>query len=381
MAVCSPIELDVNVAPRKLLCKLRGVGGGIADRIAEHRPFASWDDLAARARLKPKVVVELHDLGASHVAKLRPVHAADSALDQTSAADDDMMRLDADSDEEEVRSSSDNAKEISEQTGWKNKLARWQRHKANFLERFSTDQYFDDEQDRAVADAYYAPLLVQTGGVVEYVALSQLLHQGRRFGGRGKVLFPCLDRHPDGTLRCIYTGRILSDSAGELVLACDEEHCVPQSWQASKTAHTGRDVHHMFAAWKCANGHRGNRPFGEGDVVKTGEWGDTCTVPRGEGEAAFDCKKQQALFLPTMNRGAVARATLYILTAYPGAMDSRRFPRASLDWLVRMASEEPVVLWERHRNAVGHAHQGNRNPFVDHPDWALRLSFSAGFAA
>ena len=34
-------------------------------------------------------------------------------------------------------------------------------------------------------------------------------------------------------------------------------------------------------------------------------------------------------------------------------------------------SGDPVSEWERHRNAAIYARQGNRNPFIDHPEWAV----------
>ena len=35
--------------------------------------------------------------------------------------------------------------------------------------------------------------------------------------------------------------------------------------------------------------------------------------------------------------------------------------------------QEPVTLWEQHRNAAIFERQGNRNPFIDHPEWMSAL--------
>jgi endonuclease I len=40
---------------------------------------------------------------------------------------------------------------------------------------------------------------------------------------------------------------------------------------------------------------------------------------------------------------------------------------------------EPVGAWERHRNAAIAELQGNRNPLIDHPDWATRIPFDSAF--
>ncbi|ESY01478.1 hypothetical protein X755_06505 [Mesorhizobium sp. LNJC405B00] len=40
-------------------------------------------------------------------------------------------------------------------------------------------------------------------------------------------------------------------------------------------------------------------------------------------------------------------------------------------WHEQYAPDE----WERHRNAATYVLQGNRNPLVYFPEWALRLQF------
>jgi len=46
-----------------------------------------------------------------------------------------------------------------------------------------------------------------------------------------------------------------------------------------------------------------------------------------------------------------------------------------LDW----HKDDPVSLWEQHRNATIFEAQGNRNPLIDHPDWATHIDWRAGF--
>ena len=90
-------------------------------------------------------------------------------------------------------------------------------------------------------------------------------------------------------------------------------------------------------------------------------------------------------FEPSAGKGAVARATLYFLLRYPGAVgDIKRGPRKELvksnvgiiiDW----AKAEPPSRYERHRNAEIAKVQGNRNPLIDHPEWLTKIDFSKGF--
>jgi hypothetical protein len=46
-----------------------------------------------------------------------------------------------------------------------------------------------------------------------------------------------------------------------------------------------------------------------------------------------------------------------------------------LNWLL----EDPVEDYERHRNMAFAELHGNRNPLIDHPDWASQIDFRAGF--
>jgi endonuclease G len=43
-----------------------------------------------------------------------------------------------------------------------------------------------------------------------------------------------------------------------------------------------------------------------------------------------------------------------------------------LNVLLAWHEQEPVSEWERHRNAAIFARQGNRNPFIDHPNGLRR---------
>lgn len=45
-----------------------------------------------------------------------------------------------------------------------------------------------------------------------------------------------------------------------------------------------------------------------------------------------------------------------------------------LDW----HQSFPVTVYERHRNARIHARQGNRNPFIDNPDWPAKVVLDLG---
>ena len=73
---------------------------------------------------------------------------------------------------------------------------------------------------------------------------------------------------------------------------------------------------------------------------------------------------------PKGGKGAVARATLYFLVRYPEVS----FPADRVPILLRWHEQDPPTVYERHRNREIFRKQGNRNPFVDYPKWAIILS-------
>lgn len=142
---------------------------------------------------------------------------------------------------------------------------------------------------------------------------------------------------------------VRADVEAALPLNC--EHVVPRSWFARKEPMRG-DLHHLFACETRCNGFRANTPFVEfADFPEPGD-----RVVRGE------CGK-----------GAAARAVFSFLLRYPRAVDDREMPPDRHEMLVGWHEQDPVTEWERHRNAAIFERQGNRNPFIDHPDLARRL--------
>jgi endonuclease I len=75
-----------------------------------------------------------------------------------------------------------------------------------------------------------------------------------------------------------------------------------------------------------------------------------------------------------MGKGKVARATFYFLVRYAGQFenmydDVEDAMETLLDWHER----SEVTKHELHRNQAIFEIQGNRNPFIDHPEWARKI--------
>ncbi len=250
--------------------------------------------------------------------------------------------------------------------------------------------YFDEPVDAAAACAYYRD--VDPTDLAELTALVTRTHGVRLPYGPAVQLYPWVDLQPDLSLMSLYTGeryaptefierdidvarqrqeewRRIARSGGstdellDAVLPYNCEHSVPQSWFGKKEPMRG-DLHHLFACESRCNGFRANTPFMEfADYTWPPGGGSGSRIVRDR------CGKSEANgFEPAHGKGAVARAVLYFAARYPGVMDE--MPPARYPMLLTWHQQEPVSLWEKHRNAEIYARQGNRNPFIDRPGWA-----------
>ncbi|UBV42168.1 endonuclease [Deinococcus taeanensis] len=251
------------------------------------------------------------------------------------------------------------------------------------------DRPYLDPADTGQVSAYYAGLPEQP----DFAALSDLVqrtHTRPRRYDPATHLYPWVDLWPDGQLRSLYSGQVhapqeliradraaaerrerlaaqeaLNADALEDALPYNCEHVVPQSWFGKAEPMRG-DLHHLFACEPDCNSFRGNTPYFDfpdyGEVIRS-----ACG------------RREPGEFEPARGKGAAARATLYFLLRYPGVIRTYA-PRHLQTLLAWHAAEEPGD-WERHRNAAIHATQGNRNPLIDHPEWAAHVNFSAGLGA
>jgi endonuclease I len=242
--------------------------------------------------------------------------------------------------------------------------------------------YFDAEADGAAADEYYA------GTEPEYKALSKLLestHREQPHYSPAVELYPWVDLRPDGKIRSLYTEEEYEpeqlieeaaaihderealraankdESAVEQIAPYNCEHTVCQSWFEHAEPMRG-DLHHLFACERKCNSFRGTTPYTD--------FADYDEVVR---EACG--KSEKTGFEPWRGKGPAARATLYFTLRYPKL---GVYSKETLTLILAWHEAEPVDDYERHRNAAIFERQGNRNPLIDHPEWAAKTAFSSG---
>ena len=155
----------------------------------------------------------------------------------------------------------------------------------------------------------------------------------------------------------------------------NREHSWPKSWFGSLTT-PECDLHHIFPTDGFVNAQRSNFPFGE---VQSASWTSR------NGSKLGTCKSSlgysATVFEPIdAYKGDFARALMYMSVRYYaednnwGSSDMTNKSEI-LPWAIAMLmdwnEQDPVSQKEIDRNNAIYAdYQHNRNPFVDHPEYA-----------
>ena len=174
-------------------------------------------------------------------------------------------------------------------------------------------------------------------------------------------------------------GRVLliySDAVAEKTSWPDynREHLWPQSMGAKRRP-VKSDMHHIFAADQNVNSSRGNKHFN--DCL------EECRSHPEAPRVRYDSSSWEP---PDGVKGDIARALFYMDVRYSGdgnepdlvLREEAPMPgcncMGSLSALLEWHQRDPVDDRERARNDVIFSDiQGNRNPFVDHPEWVSSI--------
>lgn len=162
----------------------------------------------------------------------------------------------------------------------------------------------------------------------------------------------------------------------------NREHSFPKSWFGGKVEPMNSDIHHIFAADGYVNTRRSSYPFGE---VASATYVSNNGSKVGAGTASSGYTG--TVFEPIDQfKGDFARAYFYMATRYQDVVSSWQSKSSHGDavlngsvnqvfepWvvslLVKWHKADPVDKLEKDRNQAAFEFQGNRNPFVDHPEF------------
>ena len=173
----------------------------------------------------------------------------------------------------------------------------------------------------------------------------------------------------DGRVSLIYTSfsASMNDYTNNVKGGWNREHVWPKSLGGFNTSGAGSDLHHIRPSDSRVNSSRNNNLYGNADGGKT-VTGTSVT------NSALGGLLSGGYFEPNDNvKGDVARICLYVYVRYGGEIGkcsdiTNVFE--SVEILLEWCELDPVDTWEMGRNEVVYAIQGNRNVFIDYPEYA-----------
>ncbi|MFO7978976.1 MAG: endonuclease [Bacteroidales bacterium] len=156
----------------------------------------------------------------------------------------------------------------------------------------------------------------------------------------------------------------------------NREHTMPQSW-FDKASPMVTDLFHIYPTDKLVNSKRGNEPYG---VVSNASWTSLNGSKLGANTAG---SYSGTAFEPIDEyKGDLARVYFYMITRYEDRietwnsnstmLDHNKYPGYepwAIDMLMAWHDQDPVSQKEILRNHEIYQIQGNRNPYVDHPEY------------
>ena len=165
----------------------------------------------------------------------------------------------------------------------------------------------------------------------------------------------------------------------------NREHSFPKSWFGGEVAPMFTDLTMLIPTDAYVNQRRGNNPYGvcAGGITYTNE--ELGVTMKGKlGTSTYEGCTSKVFEPDDEYKGDFARIYFYMVTCYksdlgnwPGCdqLDYQKNNyKAFSDWSMQLLMEwhraDPVSQKEVNRNEAVYIEQGNRNPFVDHPELA-----------
>lgn len=169
-------------------------------------------------------------------------------------------------------------------------------------------------------------------------------------------------QNEDGSVSLIYTSYSATMSQWN---GWNREHVWPKSKGGNNTTGGGADMHHIRPSDAVVNSTRGNKSYGYANGGKATYGSNPASGVLGGYSSTY--------FEPLDNvKGDVARIVLYVWVRWGSAWgaDSVTEVFQSVNVLLEWCALDPVDTWELGRNEVIEDIQGNRNVFIDYPEYA-----------
>lgn len=181
-----------------------------------------------------------------------------------------------------------------------------------------------------------------------------------------------------------YTGESVKFSGfGGDVGTTNREHVWPKDSGKAFPAKSGpgSDAHHLRPLETQLNSTRGSKSFDEVPQIKS-------NIAQHNGSTNYKnlCYTAGGFFYPGVGyRGATARILMYMQTRWGDQYNLQFVDSAGscktigkISTLMKWHLTEPVTEQEIRRNEAVYKLQGNRNPFIDHPEYATKIYCNDG---
>jgi uncharacterized protein len=220
-------------------------------------------------------------------------------------------------------------------------------------------------------DAYYQSATGKTGNELKLALHNIIKVQTKLTYSEVTDALKKTDEDPNNPNNVIllYTNRSQAKTTfGSGVNDWNREHVWAKSHgNFGTTVGPGTDIHHLRPTDASVNSSRGHLDFDNG-----GNAHNECT------ECRYDSDSWEP---PNRVKGDIARMLMYMAVRYEGGSELdleladqvNTYPtpfHGKKSTLLQWHKQDPVDAFEMNRNNVIQSIQGNRNPFIDHPEWA-----------
>ena len=260
-----------------------------------------------------------------------------------------------------------------------------QAYGTNPLELSNTAYWNDPANPYAASIYYYAPATGITDDANLKAALNDII------SGHGYLSYDALwnalavtDADPDiaGNVLLFYTNRSQdADDHGGNPDQWNREHVWANSHGIDDAYPGYSDLHHIRATDVTVNNARGDLDFGN---VTPHDGSTLVSTAYGYGDVSTYNYKSSSYFEPRDEiKGDVARMLFYMATRYEGeggepnlelvdgTTSSSSSNLGDLATLLLWHGQDPVDECELARNELVYGIQGNRNPFIDNPEYVI----------
>ena len=233
---------------------------------------------------------------------------------------------------------------------------------------------------------YYATAEGLTGPALK-AALHDIIDDHTSIDAESFMALRTLDQDPNNAnnVIAIYSGTSEPKFA-DGGLTWNREHCWPLAFGiGSENSLAGADLFNLRPCLTGVNQTRGSRAY---DQASTNHPTDPAVAPPGAPECLYDANGgQESIWTPRPSeKGDLARAMFYMAVRYDGSdagsvdlelgdeANSSQAVFGNLTTLLQWHLDDPVSTEERRRNDLIHdRYQGNRNPFVDRPEFVAKI--------